>query len=932
MPRAQFDILPGSMYSDIAEHALGHNRFKEVVNFRMGKEGEFESVRGYVESFSKSFCEIRTAIEISNDDGGRCIIYQDGYGANCVKRLLYDDGDGDGYENETPTTLTLPSGVTIGNVTLKFHYFKGVLRITGGSHPMWYGYCDKTINSDLACYPLYDDLSGGIAEYTGSNATISQYDQQADADGLGVAAAEGQYSLKVIKTTGAGYVYRTAFTMKAGYAYTVKARVLLPSGPAYDPILKCGAVADSSAFGSDTVNTAGGSWEELEVSFTPASAQSLVITLSPDSGSGTNTGYFDLIIIEEDGERIFSSEWYLFKAEVTDWPSYSVTTELFECEEGAGGGDRSSYYYAIFFIFDNGQYSLPIPLDTMDQIGDVDDYTGLARRFQVELEDSNWFDGNEGVRVTGVGLLVYQSASGNNPADPEIPWIVADVIDVMEDVDPKKLLSAYTVVAAYNAGTATNDNYHEDNANIYWKQCIGNTFDDTIQSQVDDLGREMIIRARAAAGRRVDVIGSDGVVSTRVHQQETYYGKVDPVGNPNDISNEYYFEDDLSSAINAPSDWVWLKFYMEPVEAYDSGTRYLVFTLCVNLLDLPSTTFESYTGIPTGTLDTNPDYTHYCIAEGRAWCNSAENNEADAARYSLPSQYDVFPNGNIAQTQFGGADSVRVVCERDNKIMFLKRHSITQMQYSGTNFYTDVALTQAGLYTDNGWIVIEGVLYFMDKDEVYTFSGGAAQPMLGSHRMRQYYQAHVDTDSFFAWNRIDRELWLVLSNTIMAFQVDYKHWYIRSTGLTPIQAFNLYDGHLILLAQESGPMGMVISTLFRFNHDQTTFDETVQASFITELIMSDPERYNKLESLELMAKGNCDVTISAKDPVLWAADVADKTTSTMTLNSAAVDLKIDRPLYLFRNLLLILETDSADDLSIQVRRLTPTINVFGVNA
>lgn len=69
---------------------LGPAQPQEVRNFRLERDGEWRTVRGYLNS-KASLSEVRAAVEIMDDaSGDRCIIIQDSNGANCLKRLDYD--------------------------------------------------------------------------------------------------------------------------------------------------------------------------------------------------------------------------------------------------------------------------------------------------------------------------------------------------------------------------------------------------------------------------------------------------------------------------------------------------------------------------------------------------------------------------------------------------------------------------------------------------------------------------------------------------------------------------------------------------------------------------------------------------------------------------------------------------------------------------
>lgn len=136
-------IVPGGFLSDVAENKLGSSQHISVKNLRLGREGEWQTNTPSADLLT-GFTNLKAAIEVTEDvSGDRFLLVQDG---TSIKRIDYDSGDGNGYENETSSTLTLPSGVTIASsATLRFHYFRGVVRISGASEPLWYGYIDRTL-------------------------------------------------------------------------------------------------------------------------------------------------------------------------------------------------------------------------------------------------------------------------------------------------------------------------------------------------------------------------------------------------------------------------------------------------------------------------------------------------------------------------------------------------------------------------------------------------------------------------------------------------------------------------------------------------------------------------------------------------------------------------------------------------------------------
>ncbi len=150
-------ILPGGMNSDKAITTLGATEHQDVVNLRMTKEGEWDTVQGY-ELVMQQFTNVKAAMEFTDDrapsTADRFILFQDG---TALYRIDYLDTPGPGqvagYVNGAVTLLLSdslkPDGlsdVSIANTsTLRFYYHNGVIRITGATVPLWYSYLDRTL-------------------------------------------------------------------------------------------------------------------------------------------------------------------------------------------------------------------------------------------------------------------------------------------------------------------------------------------------------------------------------------------------------------------------------------------------------------------------------------------------------------------------------------------------------------------------------------------------------------------------------------------------------------------------------------------------------------------------------------------------------------------------------------------------------------------
>lgn len=144
-------LLPGGELSDVTASGLGVSRHQLVKNLKQIREGEWEVVKGHVVVYEPSGTpSIKAGCEVDDDQSGdRFILYQDG---TSLKRVDYSPSTG--YTGASPSTLTLPSGISIGSSTVcKFFVNLGVVRITGPTDgtkgvPLWYGYINRTLFPD----------------------------------------------------------------------------------------------------------------------------------------------------------------------------------------------------------------------------------------------------------------------------------------------------------------------------------------------------------------------------------------------------------------------------------------------------------------------------------------------------------------------------------------------------------------------------------------------------------------------------------------------------------------------------------------------------------------------------------------------------------------------------------------------------------------
>jgi len=267
--------------------------------------------------------------------------------------------------------------------------------------------------------------------------------------------------------------------------------------------------------------------------------------------------------------------------------------------------------------------------------------------------------------------------------------------------------------------------------------------------------------------------------------------------------------------------------------------------------------FFDYVGIPAGTENIIPQYSHWCVVNEIAYCLSLEAEEEDIIRYSPQYQFDVFPDGNIMANDVGDKDSNKALLNRDNKVVILKSRSISQWNYSGSSFYRDIGFAKSGLYTIDGYNIIDNVLYFMDKDDVYAFNGNSVIPLLTNKLLNQIYKEHLSTDSFILYNKQDHEIYFVLDEYILVWHTERDEFYYRKTDFRPLGGFLNNENDLILYDSEK---------FITINHEETP-DEELEWGFTTELIdTTNPNDYKKLSYWQLDSKINNSFDVIITDP------------------------------------------------------------------
>ena len=280
------------MFSDIADNELGYHQHIFLKNVRLGKDFQWEYMKGYRHLWDggTTYTNIRNAIEINDEfSGDRFILFQNDTN---LYRLDYDEGDGNGYENETPQLLNLPSGVTI-NDRVRFNVFRGVIRITGGSEPLWYGYIKREIlENSIERQVERDTFNSGVEGWTGSNANVSTSTTQRISG-----------SSLYIQQTAADGMAKKSYSVEVGKKYRYSGTIFKPSGESGDVKIALGSTDGGTDYGEITIyrSTSADQWKTFHVEFT-ATAATLYVSVNPGYGASADTCYVEEIFLLDEYE------------------------------------------------------------------------------------------------------------------------------------------------------------------------------------------------------------------------------------------------------------------------------------------------------------------------------------------------------------------------------------------------------------------------------------------------------------------------------------------------------------------------------------------------------------------------------------------------------------------------------------------------------
>lgn len=877
-------LRPGGQLSDLVETELSNAQYQEVVNLRQEKIGEWECVEGYKEVIT-GFTNIKAAIEITEDrSGDRFLLVQDG---TSLKRVDYDivNSPNYGYENETPTTITLPSGVTIGSsAVLRFFYFRGVVRITGASAPMWYGYINRTIFPNSWSTHTLDDFNAGVSGWAGSNATVVQETVSPLLEGAGV--------LDITATAADGYAYK-AFTVVAGTRYKFFVKGYKASGQTSENYtVNIGTTQGGAEIATETY-TVDDTWYAFELEFTPT-VTTIYISFTPiDNG---DIVHFDYAWLRTNHQIVIDS-WYLFETALKK----PTTSELVDIDVRAHG----QTYNTVGFLnalagfglgYDESQYSL---IDETFSLGD--DFGGLnlyidnvnricsgsysTIEFDLTLDETL----NDLYRITSLILATYYAAGSGGIINPEPgDYTVQQILDITDEYE-----DGWIFVKA---------NLHIDHTS--WTHRINLwQVGDITQRWWDGLFQ---------VGRRIKMVNSFGSIDSVI----TSYNEA----NSNDQNHYIETLDETDTwaagATDLPETGIWI----EKVWDYTAGTGYKM-RVAIELEAAGEGSYPTVTETPSGTENNTPNFSHHAIIEERAYVASLEDEEEDAVRFSPELQFDNLPIGNLIQTQVGDIDATRAIAKRAGRLAMLKQNSISQGNFVQGNYYEDIGLHDSGLYATFGFKVIDDILYYMDREEVYAFYGQRPVPLLVNEMQRNEYRTYVNENSLIFYDKIHNEIWFVLKGLsparIMVFHPERKEWYIRRTDITPICSFLDYDKKMLVASTDK---------IVTYNHSETTFDEDIQWSILTKVWLKESAEYHfKCNKVYMLVKGSEDINVTTRDAENGAAVL---TSDTITPNVNWIRNARVSPKLMIRELELVIGTAAYDDLQTTIQRIEAEIEIW----
>jgi len=591
-------------------------------------------------------------------------------------------------------------------------------------------------------------------------------------------------------------------------------------------------------------------------------------------------GYIERELFASAGESdtIEISGWTLEKAEITPSPIEMIVP--FEDEHYVLIGDEVDtenalvFYKLHYFLeYDRSQYSALAPATWEG----YDIQATFATRngkiaFAFYLNATNIETAYPNNRITGLGIVSEDMAG---------VFRVIDYLPFDQDVPP------VTYKASVKKGST--------NYKIEWAA---------------DLDSHAVQEGYFAIGQKVDLIGKQGEEITGAVVTDVTYQVDENFSGMSTVT----FDVDISAIfITAGYEDIVVKFYRNWTKPDANNYRNV---MSANFAI--GTEYYEFTSIPAGTSQSGCNYSHHIVAGGRAYVLSRETGELDMLRYSPINQLDVFPETFLMATQVGDIDENKAITVRDDRVVILKGMSVSQGQLSGDSYSQDIGFSKRGLYSQDGHIVVDNVLYWIGKDDLYAFDGTQIAQLTRDTKIRQHYQLYIKTTSFLLYDKTNDELWVVLGTTgnycyAMVYQFQQKAWYVREIYLAIVAGFIDSQGQL---------MAVSAAKLLRFNHSATTFGETISAAITTGI-----DNLGAPSSL----KNLLEFWLTFKSSVAWALTISDPEdarsyTATITpASSTVVKLHKEYPRLINKGFQVALTSAESATLTATIRELTSIV-------
>jgi hypothetical protein len=541
----------------------------------------------------------------------------------------------------------------------------------------------------------------------------------------------------------------------------------------------------------------------------------------------------------------------------------------------------NQYEIYYFPIYDGGQYGL---LGNA-RLRSIEPWTPLLQDTRYIYQYCHldlWLLYNRNTwtmdRLTGVGIVIK---------DHNGTYYLSDIIPITDDDETSRYVS-------YDRSCRNHATLNH-RLTLKWPYFVGTDYDEIDTHKEDGyLFKGAIIDIKSSA---------DTVNNVRIDSVLSSSGDSLMLATSRDLSSlALAMADDWPTArITLHKNWVYV-----PDKGYHTGVGIDIFNQAVEYYD--------FTGIPAGTSDISCNYKMIDMIEGKSYAASQEARETGWVRYSPLYQYDVFPTLNTIQTKGSDLDEDITIVNRDGRLVIMNKQTIEQGSVAN-QYSTDVSFKGNGLYAPRGYLLNENILYVMDREDLYQFDGNVFRPFMTNTEMRNFYRERIDTTGFLGWDKLNREMVVVLNDTTtIVYQADYNSWYRRTTDLNGLQfGFLDHDSRLLLGDDEE---------IVTWNHKDTTYGEELDWGFTTKLTRaSDFGDISQLLYLYLYTKCSDSVKVTIED------ENESRVYSTKYMPATIMSNKMLRPRYWFEEAKITVENvpDSQNEGSAIIRKAIATI-------